>query len=87
MQKVIGKGAFGEVIKGTYCGTPVVIKRMIRQTIDPENVRMFAEEIQLMMNFRHPNIVQFMGASWNSYSNICFVTEFLDRGDLYDVLF
>ncbi|KDO23630.1 TKL/DRK protein kinase [Saprolegnia parasitica CBS 223.65] len=86
LQKVIGKGAFGEVIKGTYHGTPVVVKRMVRQNIDPENVRMFAEEIQLMMNLRHPNIVQFIGASWNSYSNICFVTEFLDRGDLYSVL-
>ncbi|ETV99798.1 TKL/DRK protein kinase, variant 1 [Aphanomyces invadans] len=86
LQKIIGQGAFGEVIKGTYHGTPVVVKRMVRQKIDPENIRMFADEIQLMMNLRHPNIVQFIGASWNSYSNICFVTEFLDRGDLYSVL-
>ncbi|ETV64372.1 TKL/DRK protein kinase [Aphanomyces astaci] len=86
LQKIIGQGAFGEVIKGTYHGTPVVVKRMVRQKIDPDNIRMFADEIQLMMNLRHPNIVQFIGASWNSYSNICFVTEFLDRGDLYSVL-
>ncbi|KAF0717185.1 Aste57867_2448 [Aphanomyces stellatus] len=86
LEKIIGQGAFGEVIKGTFHGTPVVVKRMVRQKIDRENIRMFAEEIQLMMNLRHPNIVQFIGASWNSYSNICFVTEFLDRGDLYSVL-
>ncbi|KAJ0409336.1 hypothetical protein ATCC90586_000573 [Pythium insidiosum] len=86
LQKIIGVGAFGEVIKGTYCGTPVVVKRMLRNKINEDNVRMFGEEIQLMMNLRHPNIVQFIGASWNSYSNICFVTEFLERGDLFGVL-
>jgi tRNA A-37 threonylcarbamoyl transferase component Bud32 len=86
LQKIIGAGAFGEVIKGTYCGTPVVVKRMLRNKITQENLRMFGDEIQLMMNLRHPNIVQFIGASWNSYSNICFVTEFLERGDLFGVL-
>ncbi|KAF4320999.1 hypothetical protein BBO99_00001595 [Phytophthora kernoviae] len=86
LQKIIGAGAFGEVIKGTYCGTPVVVKRMLRNKITEDNLRMFGDEIQLMMNLRHPNIVQFIGASWNSYSNICFVTEFLERGDLFAVL-
>ncbi|CAI5741132.1 unnamed protein product [Hyaloperonospora brassicae] len=86
LQKIIGAGAFGEVIKGTYCGTPVVVKRMLRTKITEDNLRMFGDEIQLMMNLRHPNIVQFIGASWNSYSNICFVTEFLERGDLFVVL-
>ncbi|RHY27659.1 hypothetical protein DYB37_005177 [Aphanomyces astaci] len=81
LQKIIGQGAFGEVIKGTYHGTPVVVKRMVRQKIDPDNIRMFADEIQLMMNLRHPNIVQV-----HIYIPICFVTEFLDRGDLYSVL-
>lgn len=70
LQKIIGAGAFGEVIKGTYCGTPVVVKRMLRNKIDENNLRMFGDEIQLMLNLRHPNIVQFIGASWNSYSNM-----------------
>ncbi|KAL7692654.1 putative protein kinase [Plasmopara halstedii] len=86
LQKIIGAGAFGEVIKGTYCGTPVVVKRMLRNKITEDNLRMFGDELQLMMNLRHPNIVQFIGASWNSYSNICFVTELLERGDLFAVL-
>ncbi|KAI9922503.1 hypothetical protein PsorP6_002471 [Peronosclerospora sorghi] len=96
LQKIIGAGAFGEVIKGAYCGTPVVVKRMLRTKITEDNLRMFSDEIQLMMNLRHPNIVQFIGASWNSYSNMyadvimenqnCFVTEFLERGDLFAVL-
>ncbi|RHY28844.1 hypothetical protein DYB32_005661 [Aphanomyces invadans] len=125
LQKIIGQGAFGEVIKGTYHGTPVVVKRMVRQKIDPENIRMFADEIQLMMNLRHPNIVQVeprhcvccraihrcvivhrcelelvlqhvlsdpfpFHPLWLTIDTLmlpsCFVTEFLDRGDLYSVL-
>lgn len=61
LSKIIGAGAFGEVIKGTYCGTPVVVKRMLRNKITEDNLRMFGEEIQLMMNLRHPNIVQVRG--------------------------
>lgn len=86
LQKIIGTGTFGEVIKGSYCGTPVVVKRMLRNKINEDNLKMFAEEIKLMLHLRHPNIVQFIGASWNSYSNICFITEFLERGDLFAVL-
>ncbi|RLN91388.1 hypothetical protein BBJ28_00022136 [Nothophytophthora sp. Chile5] len=96
LQKIIGAGAFGEVIKGTYCGTPVVVKRMLRNKITEDNLRMFGDEIQLMMNLRHPNIVQFIGASWNSYSNMCvpfasvsfpfYGRRFLERGDLFAVL-
>lgn len=69
LQKIIGAGAFGEVIKGTYCGTPVVVKRMLRNKINEDNLRMFGDEIQLMMNLRHPNIVQVRKgrrASWLS---------------------
>lgn len=107
LSKIIGAGAFGEVIKGTYCGTPVVVKRMLRNKITEDNLRMFGEEIQLMMNLRHPNIVQvrsdshiesicvywwrcvclirarcvccsqFIGASWNSYSNMCVLLYLL----------
>jgi hypothetical protein len=57
-QTMIGHGAFGDVIQGAYYGTPVIIKRMVRQNIDENNIRIFAEEIQRMMNLRHPNIVQ-----------------------------
>ena len=61
------------IVIDTYlakCGTPVVVKRMLRTKITEDNLRMFCNEIQLMMNLRHPNIVQFIGASWNSYSNM-----------------
>jgi hypothetical protein len=46
------------VIKGTYHGTPIVLKRMLRSKINEEQMREFADEILLMMHLRHPNVVQ-----------------------------
>ena len=34
---------------------------MLRNKINEENMRMFDEEIQLMIGLRHPNIVQVTG--------------------------
>ncbi len=38
------------------------------------------------MQLRHPNIVIFIGATWDTYSNVGFVLECVDRGDLWHVL-
>jgi len=83
---VIGQGASGEVIKARYLGTDVVVKRMMRNNITEENMRAFAIEIHLMQGLRHPNIVQFIGSSFNTYANVCMVLEWVQRGDLYTVL-
>ncbi|CAK4281405.1 unnamed protein product [Aphanomyces euteiches] len=86
LQETIGLGVYGEVIKASYHSTPVVVKRMPRTAINERSIRIFREEIELMMHLRHPNIVQFIGASWSSPTNICFVMEHLQRGDLYAML-
>ncbi|KAF0700120.1 Aste57867_9351 [Aphanomyces stellatus] len=86
LQRVIGKGAFGEVILAEFCGTAVVMKRMHRHRINAAAVKEFTDEILLMCQLRHPNVVQFIGASWNTYSNIGFVLEYVGQGDLYVVI-
>ncbi|RHY29064.1 hypothetical protein DYB32_005481 [Aphanomyces invadans] len=68
LKRVIGQGAYGEVILAELCGTAVVLKRMHRHKITPAAIREFSDEILLMCQLRHPNIVQFIGASWNTYS-------------------
>ncbi|ETW10566.1 TKL/DRK protein kinase [Aphanomyces invadans] len=86
LKRVIGQGAYGEVILAELCGTAVVLKRMHRHKITPAAIREFSDEILLMCQLRHPNIVQFIGASWNTYSNIGFVLEYVGHGDLYLVI-
>lgn len=46
----------------------------------------FRDEIELMSCLRHPNIVQFIGASWDNASNVCIVMEYLENGDMHSVL-
>lgn len=86
LETCIGTGAFGEVIRCDYFGTNAVLKRMHRNKINEETMANFAQEILLMSDLRHPNIVQFLGASWNTYSNIGFVLEYVAGGDLFQLI-
>lgn len=82
----IGRGAMSDVIKARYYGTTVVCKRIRRDHITESSLRYFRQEIELMSSLRHPNIVQFIGASWNNCSNLCIVMEYMENGDLHSVL-
>lgn len=84
--QAIGRGAMGDVIKAKYLGTMVVCKRLRRENITEATIWSFREEIQLMACLRHPNIVQFMGASWDNPSNLCIVMEYMENGDMHSVL-
>ncbi|OQR99492.1 kinase [Thraustotheca clavata] len=86
LKRVIGKGGFGEVILADYFGTQVVLKRMHRHKITQQAIEEFTKEILIMCDLRHPNVVQFIGASWNTYSNIGFVLEYVGHGDLYFII-
>ncbi|CAI5743341.1 unnamed protein product [Hyaloperonospora brassicae] len=46
----------------------------------------FRDEIELMSCLRHPNVVQFIGASWDNASNLCIVMEYMENGDMHRVL-
>ncbi|KDO35632.1 TKL/DRK protein kinase [Saprolegnia parasitica CBS 223.65] len=84
--QIIGRGASGEVIKARYLGTMVVCKRMRREQITVSSIEHFREEIELVSCLRHPNIVQFIGASWDNCSNVCMVLEYMEQGDMHNVL-
>jgi tRNA A-37 threonylcarbamoyl transferase component Bud32 len=85
--QAIGRGGMGDVIKAKYFGTVVVCKRMRRENIsDSTCIKAFKEEIELMSCLRHPNIVQFIGATWDNCSNLCIVMEYLKNGDVHSVL-
>jgi serine/threonine protein kinase len=79
----IGKGSFGEVYRGKWRGVEVAIKRMLID--DMETVTSFMKEASLMSTLRHPNIVQFLGASIKP-PHLNLITELCTRGSLHDVL-
>ncbi|CAM9102956.1 unnamed protein product [Ectocarpus sp. 8 AP-2014] len=61
-EEFLGRGAFGNVMRGLYCGTPVAVKELLTGNDQMSEVRRQAKdellkEIGILMEFRHPNIV------------------------------
>ncbi|KAF1334683.1 Tkl protein kinase, partial [Globisporangium splendens] len=83
----INKGGFGLVFVGEYQGRKVAVKK-IRSDMssDIEQIELFLKEITLMATLVHPRIVEFIGVAWDSLRHLSAVTEFMERGDLRDVL-
>ncbi|CAK4144792.1 unnamed protein product [Aphanomyces euteiches] len=79
------KGAFGEVWLGQYRGKYVAIKQILEERKnDTKEIECFVAEIKLMLNLKHPNILDFLGFSWNPKDhNLCFLTMYMKNGDLF----
>lgn len=84
--KRIGAGNFGEVWVGTWMHSKVAIKTVIRgMSKRQEFVDKFVEEIKLMSELQHPNVVMFLGASIQP-PHICLVLEYCVHGNLVEFL-
>jgi serine/threonine protein kinase len=82
----IGKGSFGEIIKASWRGTPVAVKRILPSLSDDKLVvQDFRHEVNLLVKLRHPNIVQFLGAVTEK-KPLMLITEYLRGGDLHQYL-
>ncbi|XP_020599123.1 serine/threonine-protein kinase STY17-like [Phalaenopsis equestris] len=74
------------ITKGTYRtakwrGIRVAVKVLGEELIeDGDKVRAFRDELELLQQIRHPNVVQFLGAVTQS-SPMMIVTEYLPKGD------
>eukprot|EP01094_Clydonella_sp_ATCC50884_P018705 TRINITY_DN3506_c0_g1_i3.p1 TRINITY_DN3506_c0_g1~~TRINITY_DN3506_c0_g1_i3.p1 ORF type:complete len:405 (+),score=58.43 TRINITY_DN3506_c0_g1_i3:460-1674(+) len=82
--KRVGAGGFGDVWKGTWNGSVVAVKKM-HQLATEESLLEFSREASLLSVLRHPNIITFYGAACNEES-LFLVTEYAERGSLYDLL-
>ncbi|GAB9465378.1 Tkl protein kinase [Globisporangium polare] len=83
----LSKGAFGEVWLGQLEMSHVAIKVLLpEKRMFKSSIEQFAAEIQLMAILQHPNIVSFVGVSWNRMEDMCAVVEYMESGDLDGVL-
>ena len=82
LSKMIGKGAYGSVWKGTYNSTIVAIKTF--DGVDKVNKDNFVAEFVKLIDLRHKHLIQFVGAVLETRA---IVTDFMERGDLRHVLF
>jgi hypothetical protein len=84
---VLGGGAFGQVWKGIWRGTPVAVKVISSLSVGhgDEAIHTFADEVGMLAHLRHPNICLFLGACLTPPNRI-LVTELVSRGSLWDAL-
>jgi len=80
---LVSTGSSGEIYLGYYFGTPVAIKKFFH--IEEEKRGHIEREYMLLKGIVHPNIVQFLGLC-NHSTGIYLVTEYVEHGDLFDLL-
>lgn len=82
----IGRGSFGEVFHAFWNGTEIAVKKLPKHMLSNQKfLEDFAQEISIMAQLRHPNVIQFLGVAVDKAS-LYMLTEFMPRGSLYDVL-
>ena len=79
----VGAGSFGTVFAAEYRASTVAVKVLHDRELAKEVISSFMSEAQIMLSLRHANIVMFMGASLEP---LALVTEFMERGSLYDII-
>ena len=71
----LGRGGWATVSVATFRGVQVAAKSIHRQIISPHNIQLFRREMNMAARLRHPNLVQFIGAT--SEGNMVILTELM----------
>ncbi|KAF1317407.1 Tkl/drk protein kinase, variant, partial [Globisporangium splendens] len=80
---LLSRGGYGEVYRGQFNGSTVAIKMLLPETHkNLKQINAFLGEIKLMASLDHARIVQFIGVAWDSLTDLCVVTEYMEGGDL-----
>ncbi|KAK7404350.1 hypothetical protein VNO78_05179 [Psophocarpus tetragonolobus] len=83
----IGKGAYGRVYKGLDLenGDFVAIKQVSLENIAQEDLNIIMQEIDLLKNLNHKNIVKYLGSS-KTRSHLHIVLEYVENGSLANII-
>ena len=76
LQEELGSGGWATVKVGTFRGNRVAAKRLHHQIVSAHNVRLFTREMNMAANVRHPNLLQFIGATLDNEEPI-ILTELM----------
>ena len=71
----LGRGGWATVSVATFRGVRVAAKSIHRQIISHHNVQLFRREMNMAARLRHPNLVQFIGATMEG--NMVILTELM----------
>ena len=85
-QNTLGRGGWGEVKVGIFRGTKVAVKRLYQEIQSEFYMELFAREMDIASRIRHPNLLQFIGATREG--DLLIVTELMPtslRNELEEV--
>ena len=71
----LGRGGWATVSVATFRGVQVAAKSIHRQIISHHNIQLFRREMNMAARLRHPNLVQFIGAT--SEGSMMILTELM----------
>ena len=71
----LGKGGWGEVKVGVFRGKRVAVKRLHQEIISPHYLQLFSREMEVASRVRHPNLLQFIGAT--KVGHLMIITELM----------
>ena len=77
-ENCLGRGGWGSVYEGVYCGCTVAVKQIHDQILSPHNERYFEREMNIASKCRHPHLLLFIGAT-NDEGTPLFVTELMEK--------
>ncbi|KAG5241598.1 MAP3K epsilon protein [Salix suchowensis] len=83
----IGKGAYGRVYKGLDLenGDFVAIKQVSLENIAQEGLNIIMQEIDLLKNLNHKNIVKYLG-SLKTKTHLHIILEYVENGSLANII-
>ncbi|EEY54032.1 protein kinase, putative [Phytophthora infestans T30-4] len=85
--KQLGIGAFATVWLVQYRKSQLLASKRLRpERRTKKHTSNFVEEIKLIANFDHPNLVKLIGAAWTIESDLQALLEYMDGGDLRQYL-
>ena len=62
-EEILGKGGWGEVKVAKFPGLRVAAKCLHEVILSPYNISVFTREMEIAARIRHPNLLQFIGAT------------------------
>ena len=71
----LGRGAWATVSVANFRGAQVAVKRIHNQLVSRHNIHLFRREMNMAAKLRHPNLVQFIGATVEG--DMMIVMEFM----------
>lgn len=83
--KTIGRGAFGKVYRAKWLNDIDVAVKKLHTNLEDKGKQIFFQELSVLNDLRHPNIVTFYGACVEKRYH-ALVIEYMSSGSLYQLL-